>query len=214
MTFEIENQGERHVRPTFQVRWPAQRLEGTDYAELSLAAWHDGTLETGLLGPSGGFLGIGGPLEKKEQFLENTHWAGSQFRYFVAAMIPENPRDASARFEPFAGGLFGATDLAFQAVDIPPGQSITRNIKIYIGPKEGKRLSRAGAHLEDAVPKGWFAPLTNFFLWFLDKLHQFIPNYGVAGSCSHGTYSGKADEIYETDGRAFATNEGDPGEVR
>ena len=180
MTFEIENEGERHVRPTFQVRWPAQRLEGTDYAELSLAAWHDGTLETGLLGPSGGFLGIGGPLEKKEQFLENTHWAGSQFRYFVAAMIPENPRDASARFEPFAGGLFGATDLAFQAVDIPPGQSITRNIKIYIGPKEGKRLSRAGAHLEDAVPKGWFAPLTNFFLWFLDKLHQFIPNYGVA----------------------------------
>lgn len=179
MAFEIENQGDRYVRPTFQVRWPVQRLDGTDYSEASLVAWHDGSLETGIIGPAGGFLGIGGPLDKKKQFLENTHWAGSQFRYFVAAMIPENNRDASARFEPFNGGLFGVTDLAFQPVDIPPGQSVTRNIKIYLGPKETKRLASAGAHLEDAVPKGWFAPLTNFFLWFLDKLHQFIPNYGV-----------------------------------
>ena len=35
-----------------------------------------------------------------------------------------------------------------------------------------------------------------------------------SSSCSHGTYFGKADEIYEADGRAFATNERDPGEIR
>jgi len=41
-------------------------------------------------------------------------------------------------------------------------------------------IADVGAHLDDAIPKGWFGPLTSFFLWLLAVLHNAIPNYGVA----------------------------------
>ncbi len=180
MRFEIENGGDRHIRPTFRIRWPVQQLDLPDYAELSLATWQDGSLHTGNLGTGGGFLGFGGPLKEAEEYVGDTHWVGSQLRYFVAALIPTQPRDASSRFQPLAQGALGVSELAFRPVEIPPGQKATRELRIYIGPKESERLDKMGAHLDDAIPKGWFAPLTNFFIWLLAAIHQFLPNYGVA----------------------------------
>jgi YidC/Oxa1 family membrane protein insertase len=69
MRFAIENGGDRHIRPNFRVRWPVQKLEVQDYQELSLAAWHNGSLETGTLGTGGGFLGFGGPLDEPAEFV-------------------------------------------------------------------------------------------------------------------------------------------------
>jgi YidC/Oxa1 family membrane protein insertase len=65
-------------------------------------------------------------------------------------------------------------------VELPPGQRVARELRIYIGPKESERLNEIGAHLDEAIPKGWFAPLTNFFIWLLAIIHGVLPNYGVA----------------------------------
>ncbi|NNL84886.1 MAG: membrane protein insertase YidC [Myxococcales bacterium] len=180
MRFAIENGGDRHIRPNFRVRWPVQQLDALDYQELSLAAWHDGSLETGTLGTGGGFLGIGGPLDGPVEYVGDVQWVGAQLRYFVSALLPAQPRDAAARFQPLAGGALGVADLAFRPVDLPPGQRVARDLRIYIGPKESERLNEIGAHLDEAIPKGWFAPLTNFFIWLLAVMHEVLPNYGVA----------------------------------
>jgi YidC/Oxa1 family membrane protein insertase len=41
-------------------------------------------------------------------------------------------------------------------------------------------LEAAGAQLDEAVQKGWFPALTNFFTAVLVATHRVVPNYGVA----------------------------------
>jgi YidC/Oxa1 family membrane protein insertase len=65
-------------------------------------------------------------------------------------------------------------------VGVPPGQAAARDYRIYLGPKQGPLLEAAGAHLDEAVLKGWFPSLTSFFTWVLVATHSVVPNYGVA----------------------------------
>jgi len=123
---------------------------------------------------------FGGGLEEAETYVGDVDWAGSSTRYFLAAMIPESSRDARARVVPPAGSLPPSVELEMPEVNVPPGQSVARDYRMYLGPKEAERLDAAGAHLDEAILKGWFPPLTNFFTASLTATHKFIPNYGLA----------------------------------
>ena len=46
---------------------------------------------------------------------------------------------------------------------LPPGQTAAREYRVYLGPKEAERLEAAGANLDQAIQKGWFPALTDFF---------------------------------------------------
>lgn len=182
LRIELENGTERLLLPTFRVGWPTVGRSTHDWAELSLAALVDGSLEQVRLGPGGvptkGFLG-GGSSEPVE-FPGEVAWAGADTRYFLAAVIPELPREAAARLTP-AGNTTPATiEVAQRAVQLPPGQKAAREYRVYLGPKESAPLEAAGAQLDQAVQKGWFPPLTNFFTAVLVATHRVVPNYGVA----------------------------------
>lgn len=182
LRIELENRSDRTIQPTFRLGWPTRGRETHDWAELSLAALVEGSLEHIRLGkggvPASGMFG-GGSAEPSE-FPAEVGWAAADTRYFLAALIPELPREAAARLSPGGNGLPANVEIAQRAVNLPPGQSTAREYRVYLGPKEAAHLEAAGANLDQAVQKGWFPPLTNFFTAVLVATHRVVPNYGVA----------------------------------
>jgi len=182
LRIELENGTERLLLPTFRLGWPTVGRSTHDWAELSLAALVEGSLEQVRLGPGGvpakGFFG-GGSSESVE-FPGEVAWAGADTRYFLAALIPELPREAAARLTPAGNTLSATIEVAQRAVQLSPGQKAAREYRVYLGPKESDHLEAAGAQLDQAVQKGWFPALTDFFTAVLVATHRVVPNYGAA----------------------------------
>jgi YidC/Oxa1 family membrane protein insertase len=182
LMLEVENRSDRQIRVTFRTRWPAMLREESGFKDYSLVALTDGSLEQAPVGSGPSMLGIfgGGRLEEPREFPSEVDWAGAQSRYFLAAVIPDVPRDAGTLFTPLEPGVEAMTEMAFQAVNIPPGQRAERELQVYLGPKIQARLEAVGAHLDEAILKGWFPSLTRFFIWLLGATYSVVPNYGVA----------------------------------
>jgi YidC/Oxa1 family membrane protein insertase len=182
LRLEIENDSDRHIRATFRTRWPAAMREESGFKDYSLVARAEGSLEQAPVGSGPSMFGFfgGGHLEEVREFPNQVEWAGAQSRYFLAALISDVPREAAARFTPLEPGVEAVTELAFQAVNVPPGQRAERELRVYLGPKVQSRLEAVGAHLDEAILKGWFPGLTRFFIWLLVATYSIVPNYGVA----------------------------------
>jgi YidC/Oxa1 family membrane protein insertase len=182
LRLELENGSDRQIRATFRTRWPAALREENGFKDYSLVTRADGSLEQAPVGSGPSMLGLfgGGSLEELREYPSEVDWAGAQSRYFLAALISDFPREAGARFTPLEPGVEAMTELAFQAVNIPPGQRAERELQVYLGPKIQSRLEEVGAHLDEAILKGWFPSLTRFFIWLLGATYSVVPNYGVA----------------------------------
>jgi YidC/Oxa1 family membrane protein insertase len=182
LRLELENDSDRQIRATFRTRWPATMREESGFKDYSLVALTDGSLEQAPVGSGPSMLGLfgGGQLEESREYPSEVDWAGAQSRYFLAALISDVPRETGARFTPLTPGVDAMTELAFQAVNIPPGQRAERELEVYLGPKVQSRLEAVGAHLDEAILKGWFPSLTRFFIWLLVATYSVVPNYGVA----------------------------------
>jgi len=182
LRLELENGSDHQISATFRTRWPAALLEKSGFKDYSLVARADGSLKQAPVGSRPSRLGIfgGGKLGQLQEFPSDVDWAGAQSRYFLAALISDVPREAGARFTPLDPGVEAMTELAFQPVNIPPHQRAERELQVYLGPKIQSSLEAVGAHLDEAIRKGWFPPLTRFFIWLLAATYSVIPNYGVA----------------------------------
>ena len=183
---DVENRSDETIAPRFGVLWPVHSRDGIDFREQALAVLHAGDIETELIGGFGtpGFLGSlsGSPPEKEIVFPGEVDWAGFQTTYFIGAILPDQPAEASARFVSIEPGKLGVTEIAYRPVTLNPGQSATREFRGYVGPKEIDRLTAVGSGLARSVDLGWswIAPMTRFFGWMLRALYSVIPNYGVA----------------------------------
>jgi len=181
LRIELENGSAANVSSSFVTSWPVARRESADFTEYSVAAYQDGELASYFVAAPPAFLGMGpGAADEPASHTGNVDWAGAHTRYFVAALLPENPRDASARFTPTAPGDLALLEIGFARAELPPGGRLDREYRLYLGPKEPDRLDAMGAHLDEAIQKGWFPSLTRFFTWLLTATHEIVPNYGVA----------------------------------
>jgi YidC/Oxa1 family membrane protein insertase len=115
-------------------------------------------------------------------FPRDVEWAGVELRYFLAAFIPEVPRETGAQFRPVEPAIAGDVAIAYRGTEVPPGQSAAREYRGYIGPKRLERLEPFGVGLESSINVGWawMQPLTRFFSWLLQLCYAVVPNYGVA----------------------------------
>jgi len=181
LRLEVENASGASVASSFITSWPVTRRESADFIEFSVAVYQDGGLANYFVAAPPAFLGLGpGPADEPASHTGNVDWAGAQKRYFLAALLPENPRDASARFTPTHPGELALLEVGFAKAELPPGGRLDREYRLYLGPKEPARLDVMGAHLDEAIQKGWFPALTRFFTWLLTATHAAVPNYGVA----------------------------------
>lgn len=181
LRIELENRSERTVAPTLAVGWPLRERNGPDFADHGLVAMEDGSVERTQLGSLGkpGFFSSEAP--DVVRFAGQVDWAGVDSRYFLSVLLPEAPRDAMASFIATVPGERGSTEVSFEAFPVAPGQSVVRELRAFLGPKEPERLEAAGAHLERSLDLGWswIRPLTRFFTWLLKMVYDIVPNYGV-----------------------------------
>ena len=178
----VENQSEQAIEPRFAVTWPAAERPGQDFKDQALSMLQEGSVENQPLQSiwKSGFFG--GAAERVSEVMQGIDWAGINMTYFLAAMLPDNPAQARARFVGTEPGRAGVVQVFFEPVRLPPGQATERVFRGYMGPKETARLEAMGGGLGRAVDLGWswVAPLTRAFNWLLAALYMFVGNYGVA----------------------------------
>jgi YidC/Oxa1 family membrane protein insertase len=181
LRLEVTNGSGATVASSFVSTWPIARRHSDDYHELSASAYQDGSLHSYFVAAPPAFLGMGpSAADEPATITSNVEWAGAHTRYFLAAILPDNPRDASARFTPVEPGESALLEVGFGRAELPTGGGLDREYRVYLGPKEPARLEAVGAHLDEAIQKGWFPSLTRFFTWLLTATHAIVRNYGVA----------------------------------
>ncbi|MCH7762216.1 MAG: membrane protein insertase YidC [Candidatus Marinimicrobia bacterium] len=114
---------------------------------------------------------------KKDNIKGKTLWAALRTKYFISALIPD------------VAGLGGKTSGYYlneeneKIFNISISLSVTqnKNISLYLGPLEYKRIKAIGLNLDSIMNFGWvlIRPIAKGVHYLLTKMHIFIPNYGV-----------------------------------
>jgi len=184
---EVVNGSQAKIAPRFLLDWPAEARAEQEFHEQSIAALHDGKVQMQPIAGLGrtGFLGAlfgRSPIHDYPVMGGEIDWVGFQTTYFLAAVFPDSPTQARARFVVIEPGRSGTAQLFFDPVELAPGQSVSREFRAYLGPKESDRLEALGGGAEASIDRGWrwVTPLTRLFAWLLQALYSLIPNYGVA----------------------------------
>jgi len=183
---EVLNESMESVAPRFQIDISAYQNPANDFREQALAALEDGSRVAKPikgLGGGGFFQSItGGKPEKYQDFVGEIDWAGIQTTYFLTALVPDNPGQAQVRMAALEPRVSGVVQLSFEATEIPPGRSVAREFRGYMGPKEMERLEAFGGGTFHAIDLGWswVEPLTRIFSLILKMLYSVVGNYGVA----------------------------------
>ena len=186
LLIEVLNDSAVSIGPRFQIDIPAYHNDADDFREQALAALEDGSRVAAPLeglGSGGFFQSLMGRVpEKYQDYLGQIDWVGIQTTYFLTAILPDNPRQARVRMEALEPGVSGVAQLSFEETQIPPGRSVAREFRGYMGPKEIERLEAFGGGTFHAIDLGWswVEPLTRFFSLFLKMLYSVVANYGVA----------------------------------
>jgi YidC/Oxa1 family membrane protein insertase len=109
-------------------------------------------------------------------------WAGLGDTYFFKAFVFENkPADKVTLLKPVSGSL-AEIKIRYGAVDLAPGQTSDNSFAIYLGPKDRRALSAAGADLSKAQIFSAYWPLdymAEYLMWFLRLTNQGFHVGGV-----------------------------------
>lgn len=110
-------------------------------------------------------------------------WVAMLQHYFVGALLPQgsNPfkfysrvtdRNSQPRYHI---GYMNA-----EPTVVPAGGQGTLNAKLFIGPKEQKRLTEVNQQLELSVDYGWLTPISSPLFWLLTYIHNVVQNWGAS----------------------------------
>jgi len=186
LLIELVNDSAVSIAPRFQIDIPAHQDPADDFRDQALGALEDGSrraVPLKGLGAGGFFQSLMGrtPPEFKD-YVGPIDWAGVQNTYFLTAIVPDNPAQAKVRIATLEPRVSGVAELSFEETAIPAGQSIAREFRGYMGPKEMERLEAFGGGTLHAIDLGWswVEPLTRFFSAFLKMLYTVVANYGIA----------------------------------
>ncbi|MDQ1330037.1 MAG: YidC/Oxa1 family rane protein insertase, partial [Thermodesulfobacteriota bacterium] len=120
-----------------------------------------------------------GDIEEKNTYSGILKWIAVQDRYFMAAIIPKTSSETDMRLN-FKDKKYLEAQYLNPEKEIRPGAQEQVEFNIFFGPKSMKLLGSLGYDLNKSVNFGWFDFLAKPFLYFMNFLYRFIPNYGVA----------------------------------
>jgi YidC/Oxa1 family membrane protein insertase len=118
-------------------------------------------------------------IEDKGVYTGTIKWISVQDRYFMSSLIPKTPIETNMRLFLKDKGFLEAQYINPQK-EIRPGAQEQVEFNLFFGPKSLKLLKSLGHDLNLAINFGWFDFLAKPFLYFMNFLYGFIPNYGVA----------------------------------
>lgn len=118
-------------------------------------------------------------IEDKGVFEGTLKWISVQDRYFMSSLIPKTPVESKMSLFLKDKGFLEAQYINPQK-EIRPGSQEQVEFNLFFGPKSLTLLKSLGHDLNLAINFGWFDFLAKPFLYFMNFLYGFIPNYGVA----------------------------------
>jgi YidC/Oxa1 family membrane protein insertase len=116
-------------------------------------------------------------IDDQDEYTGHIAWVAQVDRYFLSAIIPDEPREAAMKLVKPADIL--RTIYIDPSGPVPPKAERTYQYKVYFGPKSLETLSPVGANLARVVDFGFFDIIAKPLLHVMNFIHRFIPNYGV-----------------------------------
>ncbi len=137
----------------------------------------------GFEGPSGL---INGSLEQvkikdfeEQNKLEGTlRWIAIEELYFMECLISKNP-GAGTMALAYKDNIL-ENRLISETGEIPSGGQLELAYSIFMGPKSISVLKAAGNEMDKAINFGWVEFIAKPCLYFMNFIHRYIPNYGIA----------------------------------
>ena len=117
-------------------------------------------------------------IASQDKYEGRIGWMAYEDQYFMSAIIPQKPREATMRL-----GVISAETLEAIYIDpsgpVPPRTERTYQYGVYFGPKSLETLGRVGADLEKIVDFGFFDIIAKPLLYTMNFMHRYVPNYGI-----------------------------------
>jgi YidC/Oxa1 family membrane protein insertase len=115
-------------------------------------------------------------ISEPEVFRGNIDWSVIRSKYFILSLIPDDMIDTNSVLVTTV-----QESPAFSMNVSVPRESIRHSYDMYLGPLLYDNLNRYNIGLENNVELGpgiiqW---ISKIFLWFLQKLNNVIPNWGI-----------------------------------
>ena len=136
---------------------------------------------------SGGFLGLGQhpPQPVFQENFAGAEWTAVTDQFFATIIAPLNAKATgiwSRSFEVSAErnmvGIEGA--MRMPGFQLQPGQTYSVHFQIWAGPKIYHRLAQLEHNEAEIMNFGVFKVVSQFLLNFLNTIHSFVRDYGVA----------------------------------
>ncbi|MCX7635164.1 MAG: membrane protein insertase YidC, partial [Syntrophales bacterium] len=175
----------------FDLEVRVYNLSDTPISQNASLNWHqyvDPKAETDSYAHDGPITYVGKDIDRQEvKKLEaektlgpGVLWSGFESKYFIAAMLPQNPSLTSVAMAKDPRHLVSVSLRGPKNI-IPPGQAGVYSYTLYIGPKDYTLLKAQGLHLEEAIDFGsWLKWLAMPLLIILKFLYGYVHNYGIA----------------------------------
>lgn len=121
----------------------------------------------------------------------NILWAGIDDRYFLMALLPSQEARSQIAVKivstPYTTRTGDTLKRHLMTVihslpkqEVAPGESLTLDYNVYMGPKDYTSLAESGPQLEEAIDFWILGFLGKPMLWVMKYAYGVIPNWGIA----------------------------------
>jgi len=195
MDVDLENRGTKPYLSAdyFVALGSAAPIHPKDYPSYTRLVWSiDGRakgIDVGWFGSSGGFLGLGQRAARPyyQENVAGAEWVAVSNQFFTTLVAPLTAKAASVwgrRFEvdyspdQKLSAIEGA--LGMPGFQLQPGQTYHARFEIYAGPKLYHRLAQLPHNEAEVMDFGIFKLVCQFLLNFMNLLHGWLHDYGLA----------------------------------
>ena len=195
MDVDVENGGQQPYsnRGYFVALGSAAPTHPKDYPSFTRLVWcingRAKGVDVGWFGGGSGFLGLGQhpPRPSYEENIAGAEWTAVSNQFFTTLIAPLNAKATSIwgrRFEikrwpeHQTFGIEGA--MGMPGFQIGPGEIYHARFEIYAGPKIYHRLAQLPHNEAEIMDFGMFKIVCQFLLNFMNLLHSWLHDYGLA----------------------------------
>lgn len=106
-------------------------------------------------------------------------WVGMLQHHFVAAWLPKKDAARTYYADRLGDDLYSAGYKQPYGT-LAPGQTASLSSRLYAGPQIQSKLEAAAPGLDLTRDYGWLTPLSAPMFWALEKIHDYVGNWGWA----------------------------------
>ena len=195
MDVDFENRGTEPYRSAgyFVALGSAAPIHSKDYPSYTRVVWciagKAKGIDVGWFGGGGGFLGLGERAARPfyQENIAGAEWVAVSDQFFTTLVAPLTAKaDAvwGRRFDiqrPPDQKLLGIEGaLGMPGFELQPGQTYSARFEIYVGPKLYHRLAQLPHNEAEIMDFGMFKLVCQFLLNFMNLLHSWLHDYGLA----------------------------------